>query len=609
MPITQFTDGVEIEGSQDITQLKVQGHSIQTEPLQTWQDSTETVQAQLTGDGRLQIGSFDENMMATDDALIEAHRDENATGKPKRGLHLLGEVTGVLDSLVSWAVQELVLKGSGGISALHSALRVRLTNENTGTMDVGADLRAADVEIVNNGGSSGNNVPELTGLRVAVTNQENGYAETAYGLKVEINDAGSLDQAYAIHTGQGIAHFGDFVELVTPTVVPGTPDTDIVRLYPKADGKLYAKNGAGEEYDLTGGGGGGSSVPLAGVCHGRLTLSSGVAVPTADVLAADMLYFTPFRGNQVALFDGVEWVLHPFSEHSLGLSALAANTLYDIFLYDDSGTLTLEAVAWNAPASSSITSISNASPRVVTSTAHGLSAGQLVTIAGNSVTSNNTTWRVGTTAANTFQLLNLNGTNSSSPGSVGTGGTWQRADTNSMRATSLALQDGVYVKSGVPERRYLGTIRTTSVAGRSEDSLTKRFVYNEYNAVPRKLRVLDLATWTYTTNAWRAAKNNLANRVEVVVGNEGPLTELQVGIRVIAAGPGVVHSIGLNRINGTDADILPSIENNGRTYAAMVHPQSVGYHFYQWVENGRGSSSGAMYGGVVQCGMVGTITV
>src|SRR5690554_4162962 len=157
MTVTQFTDAVEIEGSQDITQLKVQGHSTQMEPLQVWQDSAEDEQAQLTGDGRRQVGSFDSGMMATDDALIEAHRDENDTGKPKRGLHLLGEVTGMLDSLVSWAVQELVLKGSGGISALHSALRVRLTNENTGTMDAGADLRAADVEIVNNGGSNGNN--------------------------------------------------------------------------------------------------------------------------------------------------------------------------------------------------------------------------------------------------------------------------------------------------------------------------------------------------------------------------------------------------------------------------------------------------------------------
>src|SRR5690606_23091789 len=130
------------------------------------------------GDGRLQIGSFTSGMMATDDALIEAHRDESDTGKPRRGLHLLGEVSGTLSTIVAWAVQELVLKGTGSISALHSALRVRLTNENTGTMDSGADLRAADVEIINDGGEVGEPVPEITGLHVAVTNQAGAYADT-----------------------------------------------------------------------------------------------------------------------------------------------------------------------------------------------------------------------------------------------------------------------------------------------------------------------------------------------------------------------------------------------------------------------------------------------
>jgi len=118
MPVTQFTDAVEIEGSQDITQLTVQGHSTQTEALQTWQDSAETVQAQFTGDGRLQIGSFDDGMMATDDALIEAHRHESATTKPKRGLHLLGEVSGVLDSLVSWVVGPPPIKWSNSCSQI-----------------------------------------------------------------------------------------------------------------------------------------------------------------------------------------------------------------------------------------------------------------------------------------------------------------------------------------------------------------------------------------------------------------------------------------------------------------------------------------------------------
>lgn len=225
---------------------------------QSWMNSTDDVLIRMTADGRLQVGN--EMLIATDDSLIEAHRDETEIAKPTRGLHLLGEITGALDNLVSWVVQELVLKGTGGISALHSALRVRLTNENTGTMASGADLRGADIEIINNGGSSGNNVPELTGLHVAVTNQAGAYADTAYGIRVRLNDLGDLETAYAIHTDVGLVHLGDVLELEV-SAVPGTPDTDVMRLYPKSDGKLYAKNDAGVEYDLTGGSGGSSGLP------------------------------------------------------------------------------------------------------------------------------------------------------------------------------------------------------------------------------------------------------------------------------------------------------------------------------------------------------------
>lgn len=34
-----FNENVEIEGSQDVTQLRVQGHTSQTQPLQDWQNS------------------------------------------------------------------------------------------------------------------------------------------------------------------------------------------------------------------------------------------------------------------------------------------------------------------------------------------------------------------------------------------------------------------------------------------------------------------------------------------------------------------------------------------------------------------------------------------
>src|SRR4030095_218350 len=113
MTQTTFTDNVLVDGSQDIKQLRVQGHTTQNQPLQTWEDSAGTALAQVTGDGRVQAG--DDVGLPSPDALIEAHRLETSTAKPKRGFHSLGRVSGTLATLVQWMVGELELRGSTAI--------------------------------------------------------------------------------------------------------------------------------------------------------------------------------------------------------------------------------------------------------------------------------------------------------------------------------------------------------------------------------------------------------------------------------------------------------------------------------------------------------------
>ena len=83
------------------------------------------------------------------------------------------------------------------------------------------------------------------------------------------------------------------------------------------------------------------------VCDARLTLTSGVPVTTTDVTGASTVYLTPYRGNLVALYDGSAWGYHTLNEISLELSGLTAGKNYDVFCYDDSGTLTLVlSAAW-----------------------------------------------------------------------------------------------------------------------------------------------------------------------------------------------------------------------------------------------------------------------
>src|SRR5262245_1604420 len=88
------------------------------------------------------------------------------------------------------------------------------------------------------------------------------------------------------------------------------------------------------------------SLILTGLANGRLTLSSGVPVTTSDVTAATTLYFTPFTGNQIALFDGVSvWTTSTFTDLSIQVPG-TGTTMYDVFVYDNASVPTLELQTW-----------------------------------------------------------------------------------------------------------------------------------------------------------------------------------------------------------------------------------------------------------------------
>lgn len=81
-------------------------------------------------------------------------------------------------------------------------------------------------------------------------------------------------------------------------------------------------------------------------CQGRLTLVSGTPVPQPDQSAKTTVYYTPYHGNLISLYNNGAWLPYTFSELSLSTSGFTASVPNDIFVYDNSGTITLEAVAW-----------------------------------------------------------------------------------------------------------------------------------------------------------------------------------------------------------------------------------------------------------------------
>lgn len=88
---------------------------------------------------------------------------------------------------------------------------------------------------------------------------------------------------------------------------------------------------------------------MAAIAQGRLTLTAGEPTPSANEVAATTLYYTPYNGDLISLWNGTSsrWDVYQFAERSLSLSGLAANTNYDVFAYYNDPNVVLQAVAWS----------------------------------------------------------------------------------------------------------------------------------------------------------------------------------------------------------------------------------------------------------------------
>jgi hypothetical protein len=80
------------------------------------------------------------------------------------------------------------------------------------------------------------------------------------------------------------------------------------------------------------------------VIDGRLSLSS--TDPAYDGVSTS-LYFVPYNGNSISLYNGTRWSMLKFSSTLVSnYSSLSANTMYDIFAYNNNGNIAFELVVW-----------------------------------------------------------------------------------------------------------------------------------------------------------------------------------------------------------------------------------------------------------------------
>jgi hypothetical protein len=83
--------------------------------------------------------------------------------------------------------------------------------------------------------------------------------------------------------------------------------------------------------------------------QGRLSAQSATPVLAGDVVSGTAVYYTPYVGNLLPIYNGSTMVPTEFSELTLALSAShALSTIYDVFIFSNAGVVTIATgPAWS----------------------------------------------------------------------------------------------------------------------------------------------------------------------------------------------------------------------------------------------------------------------
>ncbi len=253
---------------------------------------------------------------------------------------------------------------------------------------------------------------------------------------------------------------------------------------------------------------------------------------TQQILATGItnqtIYFSPYNGSLICLYDGTRWKIYAFTELSLALGTLTSALPYDAFLYDNSGVLTLELLAWTS---------------------------------------------------------------------------------DTVRATAIVQQDGIWCKSGALTRRLLGTIRTDSTTTTIDDAGGiasqvggKRFVSNVYNQITSFMSEFDATdNWTYNTATIRQANGASGNKCEMVQSVPGGAIDAIYATTGRSSGSSVeaLVGVGINSTTAFTGSWIGTVNNAsgqaGMTARAVV-ALAVGYSYIAALESGNGSATSIFFG-------------
>jgi hypothetical protein len=286
--------------------------------------------------------------------------------------------------------------------------------------------------------------------------------------------------------------------------------------------------------------------------QGRLTAASGVPVMSSNVTGATSCYYTPYIGQIVPIYDGTRWVatdiggelsnvLANSSTGKAGPAAVAANSNYDLFIWNDAGTVRLtRGPAWTS------------------ATARGTGAG-------------------------TTELQQVNGI-------------W----TNKQAITNgPAANRGIYV--GSIRTDGSGTLSVSFGGSTNGGVLGRLYVWNMYNRKQATVLVSDTTSYTYSSSTVRSAHGSANNAITFLFGfaeDAFLVNYKQIITFTAAASNGVAWGANTDSTINFDVNsvfLLPNPTAAVRTYEltmAGLYPATLlGAHTVNATEQGDGTNA------------------
>jgi hypothetical protein len=289
--------------------------------------------------------------------------------------------------------------------------------------------------------------------------------------------------------------------------------------------------------------------------QGRLTLTTNTPVPISDVAAATTMRYTPANGVLVPVWDGVSAfallsiggeLTQAASDTSKSPAAVANNSNYDMFVWNDAGTMRCtRGPAWSSD----------------TSRGTGAGTTELVSTLGILINAQNIT-----------------------NGPTGGKGTY----VGTVRSNGTATFDMTF---------------GTSAAGGGPARLC---VWNAYNQARVRARVQDSnASWS-TTSAFRNVDNSSSMRISFVSGLAEHAITCEYGTLMTLAAVADTYGANALALDATGFDFFcrfmtPTAHaSTGQAIARGVYGPQLGFHFIQAIEGTDTVNSVTFLGGASQ---------